>query len=791
MMKKTLHIVFAVILFCSLSGCDKDNKISEHKRMEISNLANKKIEACDIFEYGDYVYYILPREDELNDDVICRMKKDGTEKEVIVNKVAGSIYDTHTMYSHRNYLYYESTEKSKIGRINLDTMEETELLFSKILYFDDEFMLYRADNGLGIVKVEDINDLEKSKGINGNFVYADNQLIVYELNNKWYATTPTEMYSMQQGKLLMDVSDYWRILLKQDNSLYFYMKNDKKIILYELNTENLQIRHIVEDFYEEEFWEDADQVIADIAVEGNTILYTIGSYQGSGGFWYGSTRKINRDGTGKEILEAYNESDYVEKINDKLYYSFFTQEASQKWYEYVIENSSSKSIDDFSSVRKEKYQITTDDNKKIVVKQLDGNDYKEIITLNKRNDNFDFFYGEIKEVGEWLYAYIYEKDYKVGNWRGIDHLEFYRISNDYKTIQRLDNEYVIKEPYSKVVAIDNVTIDRGVNAQVKVTFVPDNPKVNLNKDTNIAGKYLIETFCQENQKNNKLEIQNVLFNNEKVEFNFTKYVLTGNPIVNFKYISSEVKSKEVKYEILADVKLKEIKELQENEEFVAENFFLYNGYEILTVPGVQYYFEGMEINKQNLLKYNIPYYNFENGKYIGKINGVFGNEGLVEGYSIVEGTKKIAFTEYYNAIPRTHSTVTSIPKEIINIENYSNVDMEKIDLDGDGSQEYILCYRINNDEDYVLNGGISYSSGIILFDSNYNKIANLCSFNIRNGEYVEFLSLNDVEYIDIDKDNIMEIIIDFPAYEAFGVGIFKYSDGTITGAIDYEVDVGP
>ena len=117
--------------------------------------------------------------------------------------------------------------------------------------------------------------------------------------------------------------------------------------------------------------------------------------------------------------------------------------------------------------------------------------------------------------------------------------------------------------------------------------------------------------------------------------------------------------------------------------------------------------------------------------------------------------------------------------------------MEKIDLDGDGSQEYILCYRINNDEDYVPDGGISDSSGIILFDSNYNKIANLCSFNIRNEEYVEFLSLNDVEYIDIDKDNIMEIIIDFPAYEAFGVGIFKYSDGTITGAIDYEDVVGP
>jgi len=793
MMKKTLHIVFAVILLFSLSACGKDNKISEYDKDGISNLANKKIECCDIFEYGEYVYYILPSEDNyLYDDVICRMKKDGTEKEVIVNKVEGSINDAHTMYVHENYLYYESSEKSKIGRINLDTMEEIELPFSKILHFDDEFMIYRSSNGLGIVKVGDINDGKfENKDFNGNIVYTDNKLIVYELNNKYYATTPKEMYSMQQGRFLMETSEQWQILLAQENSIYFYIRDENKLVLHELDKENLEIRFIVEDFYEDEFMEDEDQIIANIAIEGNTILYTIGSYQGSGGFWFGSTRKVNRDGTGKEILEAYNENDYVEKINNKLYYSYFTQERMQKWYEYVIEDGSSKAIEDFDSIRKEKYQITAKDNKNIVVKRLDGNDYKEIITITKRNDKIDFSYGEIKEVGEWLYAYIYETDYNVGPWRGHPHLEFYRISNDYKTVQRLDNEYVIKEPYSKVVALDNIAIDRGVNAQVKVTFVPDNQKVNLNKDTNIAGKYLIETFCQENQKNNKLEISNVLFNNEKVELNFTKYVLTGNPIVNFKYISSEGKSKEVKYEILADVKLKEIKELQENEEFVAENFFLYNGYEISPVPGVQYYFEGMEINKQNLLKYNIPYYNFENGKYIGKINGVFGNEGLVDGYSIVEGTKKIAFTEYYNAIPRTHSTVSTVPKEIINIENYSNVEMEKIDLDGDGSQEYILCYRINNDEDDVPNGGISDSSGIILFDSNYNKIANLCSFNIRNEEYVEFLSLNDVEYIDIDKDNIMEIIIDFPAYEAFGVGIFKYSDGTITGAIDYEDVVGP
>jgi len=75
MMKKTLHIVFAVILLFSLSACGKDNKISEHDKDGISNLANKKIECCDIFEYGEYVYYILPSEDNyLYDDVICRMK---------------------------------------------------------------------------------------------------------------------------------------------------------------------------------------------------------------------------------------------------------------------------------------------------------------------------------------------------------------------------------------------------------------------------------------------------------------------------------------------------------------------------------------------------------------------------------------------------------------------------------------------------------------------------------------------------------------------------------------------
>ena len=85
----------------------------------------------------------------------------------------------------------------------------------------------------------------------------------------------------------------------------------------------------------------------------------------------------------------------------------------------------------------------------------------------------------------------------------------------------------------------------------------------------------------------------------------------------------------------------------------------------------------------------------------------------------------------------------------------------------------------------------------MLFDSNYKKIADLVTLengfwgNIKEEDRKIFLSLDDVDYIDIDNDEIMEIIIKVPTYEGTQISVVKYNEGKIEGETDVKASVVP
>lgn len=57
-----------------------------------------------------------------------------------------------------------------------------------------------------------------------------------------------------------------------------------------------------------------------------------------------------------------------------------------------------------------------------------------------------------------------------------------------------------------------------------------------------------------------------------------------------------------------------------------------------------------------------------------------------------------------------------------------------------------------------------------------------------------FLTLDDVEYIDIDNDGIMEIIIKLPQYESEGISelsVVKYNRGKLEGKTVVKASVRP
>ncbi len=226
-----------------------------------------------------------------------------------------------------------------------------------------------------------------------------------------------------------------------------------------------------------------------------------------------------------------------------------------------------------------------------------------------------------------------------------------------------------------------------------------------------------------------------------------------------------------------------------------ENIILYDGVEIEKTTGWINLFDIMiNLSKESEKRYNTKYYNYEKNKYTGETTGTFKYEN---GYVFVNEVGKVAMTKKYNAIPRTSTKLNDIPNELIDMIDYSILEIESIDLDGDGKLEYIVLCGVDYARDQIGDGEPEASSTIMLLDSNFKKIADLV--NIADGFTTEekdennkvFLSLNDIMYIDIDEDNIMEIIIKIPTYEEEEISILKYNNGKIEGDINIEAKVRP
>lgn len=240
------------------------------------------------------------------------------------------------------------------------------------------------------------------------------------------------------------------------------------------------------------------------------------------------------------------------------------------------------------------------------------------------------------------------------------------------------------------------------------------------------------------------------------------------------------------------IKEQNIEDTQTNNELIV----LYKGLDInANLDDLEMSIPFTDENKE---KYEITYYNYENGKSYGESKGE-----LVETYQDVSGVqnvKKLAISQDYDPIPRSYKEVDyeDLPDQLrYELSEVANCEIHEIDLDGDGTFEHILIYSDSaSPEDYDIDK-YTNSSWIILLDENYNKIEELAHSNDQywelNGEITDefLLSSKDIEYFDIDNDGKMEILLDLNIYEGIGVGIYKYDDGKIDGPINQEISALP
>ena len=211
---------------------------------------------------------------------------------------------------------------------------------------------------------------------------------------------------------------------------------------------------------------------------------------------------------------------------------------------------------------------------------------------------------------------------------------------------------------------------------------------------------------------------------------------------------------------------------------------LYNGLILDTTKMDEVALQYIDSKNEESDKYIITYYSYENYSFKESKLGIFSSQ-LYDGLVKIDSVGKVAISEDYDAIPRDVKVVNTVPT-IVSDNNPKLVDYDSIktlivDLDGNGADEYILI---------LANKSTGFSK-ITLIDSKGSKVADLASIEKSKwkkdtgAEY--YLSINNVEVIDVDNDGIMEIVVEIP--HATGdptVSLLKYSNGVLSGKTGIE-----
>lgn len=258
-----------------------------------------------------------------------------------------------------------------------------------------------------------------------------------------------------------------------------------------------------------------------------------------------------------------------------------------------------------------------------------------------------------------------------------------------------------------------------------------------------------------------------------------KGIFLGESIVvdeNSEYILAVFMTSEVgKLEKIKDI----IDTMKLNETIMNNDYIiLYDGFEIGIESG---YFPVGGYDIQHNIKETKTYYNYKDGKYIGELTG----EDLLKDKSKYQEDKTptISTTRKYDAIPREYEIINEIPEKLssLNNDDVIKVEINKIDLDGDGEEEYVCSYVVecktgDNSDMYEYELLKSY---VQVFNKTFDKIGSLIQLESDSDIY---LSLKEnVEYFDLDNNGSMEILIEIPGWEETSLEIFRYNEKQMEG----------
>ena len=194
------------------------------------------------------------------------------------------------------------------------------------------------------------------------------------------------------------------------------------------------------------------------------------------------------------------------------------------------------------------------------------------------------------------------------------------------------------------------------------------------------------------------------------------------------------------------------------------------------------YIDNSNSNKEN---YIITYYNYENYEYKNSTLGTLSTQ-ILEGLVKIDNVGKVSISEKYTAIPREVQVVNSVPSVVLeNNTEFGNYDSKKtiiVDLDGDGTNEYIVI--LANKESGESKIELVEATGIVKAELGKMDKSGW-DLTSSNGYY---LSYSNIEVIDIDNDGIMEILFEIPTSTVVpnSISVLKYKNGELGGKTDIQ-----
>ncbi len=216
---------------------------------------------------------------------------------------------------------------------------------------------------------------------------------------------------------------------------------------------------------------------------------------------------------------------------------------------------------------------------------------------------------------------------------------------------------------------------------------------------------------------------------------------------------------------------------------------LYNGLILDTSKMDQVELKYIDNTSADKDKYVVTYYNYENFAFqdykLGITNLIYDN--LVR----IGNVGKIAISESYHAILGDVKIINTLPTVVSEnngklLEEYDTIKSIITDLDRNGTDENIVI---------LANKKTGYSK-ISLYDSTGKLIADLAYIEkakwnqTTNTEY--YLSLDNVNILDVDNDGVMEILVEIPKYEGEpSVSILKYKNSELSGKLNIECSLLP